>query len=127
MIDTNPKSVKYHLDNTIILDKWTGDIHDRTLWDLIPFLLSKPLDFVCLVCPQVQYKLPLLIPVFLFSPPLPFLPSSSFSLPIYYLLLLYITHSPFNFLSFLPSLSPPTLPPPLSSLFLPSPFLFPSI
>lgn len=40
MIDTNPKSVKYHQDNTIILDKWTGDIHDRTLWDLIPFLLS---------------------------------------------------------------------------------------
>ena len=40
MIDTDPKSVKYHQDNTIILDKWTGDIHDRTLWDLIPFLLS---------------------------------------------------------------------------------------
>ena len=40
MIDTDPKSVKYHQDNTIILDKWTGDIQDRTLWDLIPFLLS---------------------------------------------------------------------------------------
>ena len=40
MIDTDPKSVKYHQDNTIILDKWTGDINDRTLWDLIPFLLS---------------------------------------------------------------------------------------
>ena len=41
MVDTDPKSVKYHVDNAIILDKWTGDIHDRILWDLIPFLLSK--------------------------------------------------------------------------------------
>ena len=41
MVDTDPKSVKYHLDNTIILDKWTGDIHDKTLWDLVPLLVSK--------------------------------------------------------------------------------------
>ena len=46
MIDTDPKSVKYHLDNSVILDKWTGDIHDRTLWDLIPFLLSKLVDSI---------------------------------------------------------------------------------
>lgn len=38
IIDTDPKAVETHLDNSIVLPKWTGDIHDKTLFDLIPLL-----------------------------------------------------------------------------------------
>ena len=40
MVDTNKESVKFHSENALILDKWTGDVHDKTLWDLIHFLQS---------------------------------------------------------------------------------------
>lgn len=43
MVDTNKDAVKFHPENSIILEKWTGDIKDRTLWDLIQFLQSKTL------------------------------------------------------------------------------------
>ncbi len=41
VVDTNKDAVKLHPENAIILDKWNGDITDRTLWDLISFLQSK--------------------------------------------------------------------------------------
>lgn len=41
VVDTNKEAVKFHPENAIILDKWTGDIKDRTLWDLIKFLQSE--------------------------------------------------------------------------------------
>lgn len=41
VVDTNKDAVKFHPENAVILDKWTGDINDRTLWDLIPFLQSE--------------------------------------------------------------------------------------
>ena len=41
MVDVNKDAVKYQPENAIVLERWTGDIHDRTLWDLIPFLQSK--------------------------------------------------------------------------------------
>lgn len=37
----------YHKDNTIILPSWSGDMDDRALYDILPFLLSisqKPVD-----------------------------------------------------------------------------------
>ena len=40
IVDTDRKSVKFHPENSIVLDKWTGDVEDKTLWDLIPFLQS---------------------------------------------------------------------------------------
>lgn len=40
VVDTKKEAVKFHPENAIILDKWTGDISDRTLWDLLPFLQS---------------------------------------------------------------------------------------
>ena len=41
VIDTDSKSVKFQPENSIVLDKWTGDILDRTLLDLVPFLQSE--------------------------------------------------------------------------------------
>ena len=41
MVDTNSLSVKLQPENSIILDKWTGDIYDTSLKDLGAFLLSK--------------------------------------------------------------------------------------
>ncbi|XP_064402873.1 mitochondrial import inner membrane translocase subunit TIM50-A-like isoform X2 [Halichondria panicea] len=38
IVDTNSKSVKFHKDNSIIMEKWTGDVDDKTLWELIPLL-----------------------------------------------------------------------------------------
>ncbi|KAL5463246.1 hypothetical protein EMCRGX_G032126 [Ephydatia muelleri] len=38
IIDTDPKAVETHPDNSIVLPKWTGDIHDKTLFDLVPLL-----------------------------------------------------------------------------------------
>ena len=40
VVDTNKEAVKFHPENAIILDKWTGDIADKSLWDLIRFLQS---------------------------------------------------------------------------------------
>jgi len=55
IVDTDPKSVKFHPENSIILDKWTGDIHDRTLWDLIPFLQSMPAVVYAYPFPVASY------------------------------------------------------------------------
>ena len=41
VVDTKKEAVKFHPENAIILKKWNGDISDRTLWDLIPFLQSE--------------------------------------------------------------------------------------
>ena len=41
IIDTDSTSVKYQPENSVILDKWTGDIYDTALSDLVPFLLSE--------------------------------------------------------------------------------------
>jgi import inner membrane translocase subunit TIM50 len=38
IIDTDCKSVQFHPENSIILDKWKGDVSDRTLWELVPLL-----------------------------------------------------------------------------------------
>lgn len=39
IVDTDKSSVS-HQENSIILDEWKGDIDDKILWDLIPFLQS---------------------------------------------------------------------------------------
>lgn len=41
MIDCDEKASKDNARNAIILKKWEGDPADRTLFDLIPFLLSE--------------------------------------------------------------------------------------
>ena len=41
IIDTDSKSVQLQPENSIILDKWKGDVSDKTLWDLVPLLQSK--------------------------------------------------------------------------------------
>ncbi len=41
IVDTNKEAVKFHPENAVILKKWSGDINDRTMWDLISFLQSK--------------------------------------------------------------------------------------
>lgn len=41
VVDTSKDAVKFQPENAIILDKWTGDISDKTLWDLSRFLQSK--------------------------------------------------------------------------------------
>lgn len=41
IIDTDSKSVQFHPKNSIILEKWKGDISDRTLWELVPLLQSQ--------------------------------------------------------------------------------------
>jgi import inner membrane translocase subunit TIM50 len=38
IVDTDPKSVQFQPENSIILDKWKGDVSDKTLWDLVPLL-----------------------------------------------------------------------------------------
>ena len=43
IIDTDPASVKLQQENSIILNKWTGDIYDNSLNDLASFLLSNNL------------------------------------------------------------------------------------
>lgn len=40
-IDFTDDTVPYHKDNTIILPQWEGEVSDRELIDLIPFLDSK--------------------------------------------------------------------------------------
>ena len=43
IIDTDPASVKLQQENSIVLNKWTGDIYDNSLNDLAAFLLSNNL------------------------------------------------------------------------------------
>lgn len=43
IIDTDPASVKLQQENSIVLNKWTGDIYDNSLNDLASFLLSNNL------------------------------------------------------------------------------------
>lgn len=38
MIDTDPAHARHQPENAIILPKWTGDPHDQTLVQMIPFL-----------------------------------------------------------------------------------------
>lgn len=38
MIDTDPSHAKHNPENAIILPKWTGDVKDKELVSLIPFL-----------------------------------------------------------------------------------------
>lgn len=40
VLDTDPKSVKFHPQNSIILSKWSGDTADTALQDLAPLLLT---------------------------------------------------------------------------------------
>lgn len=55
IIDTDPKSVATHPDNSIILPKWTGDIYDKTLFELIPLLQAIASDGVDDVRPVLNY------------------------------------------------------------------------
>ena len=41
IIDTDRKSVQLQPENSIIVDKWKGDVDDRTLWELVPLLQSE--------------------------------------------------------------------------------------
>ena len=41
ILDTDKQSVQLQPENSIILDKWKGDVTDRTLWDLVPLLQSE--------------------------------------------------------------------------------------
>lgn len=41
MVDVDPNAVEFQRENSILLNKWTGDITDTTLQDLVPFLLSQ--------------------------------------------------------------------------------------
>lgn len=46
-LDFTDELVPYHSANTIILPEWTGDMDDRALYDILPFLESmanKPVD-----------------------------------------------------------------------------------
>lgn len=46
-LDFTDELVPYHSSNTIILPEWNGDMDDRALYDIIPFLESmanKPVD-----------------------------------------------------------------------------------
>lgn len=45
IVDTDPETVRLQPENSIILDKWTGDINDKSLWKLITFLQSKQAFF----------------------------------------------------------------------------------
>lgn len=54
-VDTDPQSVRFHRENSIILEKWTGDITDRTLWDLIPILHTIAVNEVDDVRPVLDY------------------------------------------------------------------------
>ena len=44
-IDFTDESVAFHKDNCIILPKFEGDLNDRDLFDLIPFLERKSIKF----------------------------------------------------------------------------------
>lgn len=54
-LDFSDETVPYHKDNCIVLPKWEGDVDDRALYDIIPFLESKcsPLT-LCRCCRQAQ-------------------------------------------------------------------------
>ncbi|XP_003386476.1 PREDICTED: mitochondrial import inner membrane translocase subunit TIM50-A-like [Amphimedon queenslandica] len=55
MVDTNPLSVKLQPENSIILDKWTGDIYDTSLKDLGAFLLTIAMSNTDDVRPVLDY------------------------------------------------------------------------
>lgn len=40
-IDASDENVPYHKDNCIVLPEWKGDMEDRALYDILPFLLCK--------------------------------------------------------------------------------------
>lgn len=48
IIDTEQQSVQLQPENSIILDKWKGDITDRTLWEIVPFLQSQCCSYMYL-------------------------------------------------------------------------------
>ena len=41
-LDFTDESVPYHKLNAVILPEWKGDEDDRALYDIMPFLESKP-------------------------------------------------------------------------------------
>ena len=43
-IDSTDENAPYHTDNSIILPAWDGDMNDRALYDIIPFLTCKYLN-----------------------------------------------------------------------------------
>ena len=46
-LDFTDETVPYHKQNAIILPEWDGDMDDRSLHDIMPFLSSiaqKPID-----------------------------------------------------------------------------------
>lgn len=40
-IDFMDETVPYHQENVILLPEWKGDLDDRALYDIIPFLTCK--------------------------------------------------------------------------------------
>ena len=40
-LDFTDQTVPYHKSNCIILPEWDGDMDDRALYDIVPFLTSK--------------------------------------------------------------------------------------
>ena len=40
-LDFTDQTVPYHKSNCIVLPEWTGDMDDRALYDIVPFLTSK--------------------------------------------------------------------------------------
>lgn len=40
-LDTTDLTVPYHQDNCIVLPDFNGDMNDRALYDIIPFLVCK--------------------------------------------------------------------------------------
>jgi import inner membrane translocase subunit TIM50 len=40
-IDFDDEKVMFHKDNCVILKRWEGDMQDRELYDIMPFLESK--------------------------------------------------------------------------------------
>ena len=41
IVDVDKEAVKYQPENAVVMEKWNGDISDKTLWDLVLFLQSK--------------------------------------------------------------------------------------
>ena len=46
-IDFDEEKAAFHKDNVLVLPRWQGDLSDRELYDILPFLESKfkPLNF----------------------------------------------------------------------------------
>jgi TFIIF-interacting CTD phosphatase-like protein len=39
-IDFDDKKAEFHKDNVLVLPRWEGDLNDRELYDIMPFLES---------------------------------------------------------------------------------------